>query len=100
MRATLLLLLLAPLLAQPPAQLTPEQVIEKAMPSVGLVLVGQTEGDTLSSVGSAVVIRENGILLTAYHVVKNAYSLQIRFKNGETFDDVKLLWMRGVMLLP
>ncbi len=41
--------------------------------------------------GAAVVVRENGVLLTAYHVVKNAYSVQVRFKNGEVFDRVQLL---------
>jgi hypothetical protein len=29
--------------------------------------------------------------LTAYHLVKDAKAVQVRFKNGETFDDVQLL---------
>jgi hypothetical protein len=72
------------------AQDSPEQVIEKISPSVASVLVG-SGGGNLFGIGSAVVIQENGILLTAYHVVKNAGEVQIRFKDGETFDDVQLL---------
>lgn len=85
-------LLAGPAFTQGPAPattLTAEQIIEKASPSVALVLVGQSS--KLEGVGSAVVVRENGILLTAYHVVKDAKAVQVRFKNGETFDDVQLL---------
>lgn len=74
----------------PAAALTSNQIIEKASPSVALVLVGKSSSE-LGGVGSAIVVRENGVLLTAYHVIKDAKALQIRFKNGETFDDVQLL---------
>lgn len=76
----------------PPAAspITSEQIIEKASPSVALVLVGKSPSE-LESVGSAVVVRENGTLLTAYHLVKGARAVQVRFRNGETFDDVQLL---------
>lgn len=88
----LFLLCIAETLAQgPPATpLSSEQIIEKASPSVALVLVGKSPSQ-LEGVGSAVVVRENGILLTAYHLVKDANVVQVRFKNGETFDDVQLL---------
>lgn len=74
----------------PAAALTSNQIIEKASPSVALVLVGKSSTE-LGGLGSAIAVRENGILLTAYHVVKDAKALQVRFKNGETFDDVQLL---------
>ncbi len=66
------------------------QIIERAYPSVALVLTGRTPGQT-AAVGAAVVVRQNGILLTAYHVVKDAYAVQVRFKSGEIFDQVQLL---------
>jgi S1-C subfamily serine protease len=67
-----------------------EQIIEKASPSVALVLVGKSSSE-LECVGSALVVRSNGVLLTAYHLIKDAKALQIRFKSGEIFDDVQLL---------
>jgi S1-C subfamily serine protease len=74
----------------PAAMLTSDQIIEKASSSVAIVLAGKSSSE-LGGVGSAIVVRENGALLTAYHVIKDAKALQIRFKNGETFDDVQLL---------
>ncbi len=67
-----------------------DQIFEKALPSVALVLVGKSPSE-LAGAGSAIVVRSNGALLTAYHVIKDAKALQIRFKNGEIFDDVQLL---------
>ncbi|HEX8924524.1 MAG TPA: S1C family serine protease, partial [Terriglobales bacterium] len=87
----LIALLFFPLLA--PAQTalpSSADVIEKVSPAIATVLAGKlpTEAD---SFGSAVVVRENGILLAPYHVVKDAKAVQIRFKNGEVFDEVQLL---------
>ncbi len=66
--------------------LSNDQIVERAYPAVALVLTGRTPGQT-----AAVVVRQNGILLTAYHVVKDAYAVQVRFKSGEIFDQVQLL---------
>src|SRR5579871_302349 len=74
-----------------PAPLTSEQIAERSTPSVAMVLTGSAPENTRVGVGSAIVVRENGVLLTAYHVVKGAYSIQVRFKNGEVFDQVQLL---------
>lgn len=71
-------------------QLTAEQIIEKATPCVALVLVGKSSS-VIDGLGSAIVARQDGVLLTAYHVVKEATAVQVRFKNGEIFDDVQLL---------
>jgi S1-C subfamily serine protease len=70
--------------------LSNDQVIEKANPSIALVLAGRSAGSS-PSIGAAAVFRQNGILLTAYHLVKDAYALQVRFKSGEVFDQVQLL---------
>ena len=83
--------LVSPLCAQAQeAVLSSDQIIERAYPSVALVLTGRMPGQT-ATLGAAVVVRQNGILLTAYHVVKDAYAVQVRFKNGEVFDQVQLL---------
>lgn len=79
------------LFAQIPEALSTDQMVDKAYPSVALVLAGRAPGQVASTLGAAVVVHSNGILLTAYHVVKDAYSLQVRFKTGEVFDQVQLL---------
>ncbi|UCF37771.1 MAG: serine protease [Acidobacteriota bacterium] len=68
----------------------PEQIVEKAAPAVALLLIGKSPTE-LDGIASAMVARENGVLLTAYHVLKGAKALQVRFKNGEVFDNVSLL---------
>ncbi len=69
---------------------SPEQLIEAVTPSVATVLTGSGTG-ALTGVGTAVVVRENGVLLTAYHVVKDAREVQVKLRNGEIYDHVKLL---------
>ncbi len=75
---------------QAPSVLTGEQVVDRVSPSVVLVLVGNGTGG-LAGTASGVVVRSDGLLLTAYHVVKNAREVQVRFKSGETYDSVELV---------
>ncbi|MFL6211213.1 MAG: S1C family serine protease [Pyrinomonadaceae bacterium] len=42
-------------------------------------------------VGSGLVVRGDGLILTAYHLVKGARGVQIRLRNGETFDRSELV---------
>lgn len=70
--------------------LTGERPFEKAIPSVVMVLAGKGDG-LLSTFGSGVIIRSDGIILTAYHIIKDATQIQIRLKNGEIYDRADLL---------
>lgn len=74
--------------AQPP---TPAQTADKSSPAVALVLASQAAGETNAASGAALVVYADGDLLTSYHLIKNAYAVQVRFKSGEVFDRVKLL---------
>jgi len=38
------------------------------------------------AVGSGIVVRGDGLLLTAYHIVRDARGVKIRLHNGETYD--------------
>jgi S1-C subfamily serine protease len=69
---------------------TNEKIAEKTSPSVVLVLTGKGAG-VLDKVGSGVIVRSDGLILTAYHVVKDATQVQVRLKNGEIYDKVDLL---------
>lgn len=69
---------------------TPEQIFAKTTEATALVLTGQG-GGRLQGVATAVVVRPNGVLLTAYHVVKDAQEVQVRLHNGETYDRVELI---------
>jgi S1-C subfamily serine protease len=88
---TLLALLLGParLFAQMPLS-SGAEVVERVAPSVVLLLAGDRIGQ-LSGAATGVAVRPEGVLLTAYHAVRDARSLQVRLHNGETYDRVELL---------
>jgi S1-C subfamily serine protease len=79
-----------PQASETPPALSGEQVVERVAPSVVLILVGERAGQ-LSGVGSGLITRPDGVLLTAYHLIKDARVVQVRLKNGETYDNVELL---------
>lgn len=70
--------------------LTGEQIVGRIVPSVAVVLVGDDSG-AVTKVGSGVFVRADGVLLTAYHLVKDAKTVQVRLKSGDVFDRVSLL---------
>ncbi len=55
-----------------------------------LVLTGIGAG-RLQGIGTGIAVRSDGVILTAYHVVKNAREVQIRLKNGDVYDQVRLI---------
>lgn len=73
-----------------PAELSSEEVIARVAPSVAVVLTGAGAG-RLSGVGSGVIVRSDGVLLTAYHVIKDAREVQVVLKTGEIYDRVELI---------
>jgi hypothetical protein len=75
----------------PAPALTPAQIVDKASPAIAMVLATQAPGETNAASGAALVVYPDGDLLTSYHLIRNAYALQVRFKSGEVFDRVKLL---------
>ena len=73
-----------------PAQLTGPEIAARVKPSVALVLAGEGAG-RLSATASAVCVSPNGVLLTAYHAVKDAREVQVRLPSGEIYDNVQML---------
>jgi serine protease Do len=80
------------LLGQPanPQALSGEQVVERVSASAVSILVGKGDGQ-VAGVASGVIIRSDGIILTANHVVKGMREVQVRLKNGEMYDQVELI---------
>jgi Trypsin-like peptidase domain len=76
--------------APPPTELSSEGVIARVAPSVAVILTGEGAG-RLSGVGSGVIVRSDGVILTAYHVIKDAREVQVRLKTGEMYDHVELV---------
>ena len=70
--------------------LSGNQIIERVTPAAVLILVGTGDGQ-LAGIGSGVILRQDGVILTANHVVKGMREVQIRLKNGEVYDQVELI---------
>jgi S1-C subfamily serine protease len=64
------------------AQDLPE-VIDRARPSVVTVIAFDKAGRPYS-LGSGCVVREDGVVVTAWHVINNAASVKIKFTDGKT----------------
>jgi S1-C subfamily serine protease len=73
-----------------PTELSSEEVIARVAPSVAVILTGEGAG-RLSGVGSGIVVRSDGIILTAYHLIKDAREVQVRLKTGEIYDRAELV---------
>lgn len=68
----------------PAEQLKPEQIYQKLLPSVMTLEVVNTEGEKF--VGSAFLALEDGIAVTAWHVIHDARSVVAKFANDDRHD--------------
>ena len=60
--------------------LSGDQVVEQVSPSAVSILVGKGDGQVAGAV-SGVIIRSDGVILTANHVVKGMREVQVRLKS-------------------
>ena len=58
-------------------------------PSVVVVKAGSN--GVVAKQGTGIVIRADGIILTAYHVIKGSPQVQVVTKDGETYDSIEVL---------
>lgn len=70
--------------------LAQDDATRRVAPAVAEILV-RTNANRFDVVGSGVFIRSDGVLLTAYDLVKGAGEIQVRMANGETYDKVELV---------
>jgi len=81
----------APAIGQTTAPaLSGDQVVERVSPAAVSILVGKGDGQA-AGVASGVIVRSDGVILTANHVVKGMREVQVRLKSGEVYDQVELI---------
>ena len=73
-----------------PKALSADQIVERVSPSAVAILAGKGDGE-VAAVGCGVIVRNDGVILTANHVVKGMREVQVRLKSGEVYDDVELI---------
>jgi len=76
--------------AQTGTEVNRGDVLHKTEQSMALIFMGDGSGH-VRSVTSGVIIRADGIVLTPYHLLKNAQEVQVRLRDGEVYDQVELI---------
>jgi hypothetical protein len=66
------------------------ELVTRITAATALILSGEGAG-RLSAISTGVVVRPNGIILTAYHAVKDAREVQVRLNTGDVYDKAVLL---------
>ena len=67
-----------------------DQILVRVSPSVVLVLAGRGDGQ-VAAVGAGLIVRADGVVLTAHHFIEGMREVQVRLKNGEVYDRVELI---------
>lgn len=70
--------------------LSGDQIIDRVSPAVVLILAGPGDGQ-VSGIGSGLLVRSDGVVLTANHLLKGMREVQVRLKSGDVYDRVELI---------
>lgn len=66
-----------------------KSAVESAVDSVVTILLA-SDGQA-NAVGSGIVVRSDGYILTPFHLVRGAYEIQVRLRNGEVYDRAQIV---------
>ena len=66
------------------------EVVARISAATVLILSGEGAG-RLAAISTGVIVRPNGVILTAYHAVKDAREVQVRLRTGDAYDQVVLI---------
>lgn len=70
--------------------LTSDEIYAKCAPSVFLISTYDVRGDAYAT-GSGFFVDANGTAVTNYHVIENAFKVDISTTDGKVYSDVKVL---------
>jgi hypothetical protein len=66
------------------------ELVARVSAATVVILSGEGAG-RLSSISTGVIVRPDGVILTAYHAIKDARELQVRLHTGDVYDQVVLI---------
>jgi S1-C subfamily serine protease len=69
---------------------TVTQIVDQYGKSIVLI-VSQKIGSNAVSLGSGFIVRSNGIIVTNYHVVRDAYPASVKLGNGDIYEDISII---------
>lgn len=71
------------------AQIDAAAIAEKCADSI--VYIELLMGGRPFSTGSGVIVRDNGVIVTNYHVIHGGDAMMVKLKNGDVYDDVSVV---------
>ncbi len=71
------------------ASLDATKIYEQASPAVVTITVLDETGK--KRLGSGVIVKPDGVIVTNYHVIRGAVSANVHLKNGDIYDEVGIL---------
>ncbi len=84
------LMLLSLLLLASQFALAQVEASRRVAPAVATILA-RNDGERFKVAGSGVFVRGDGVLLTAYSLVRGMREIQVRLANGETYDNAQVV---------
>jgi len=66
------------------------EIISRVSGATVVILSGEGAG-RLNAISTGVIVRPDGVVLTAYHAIKNAREVQVRLRSGDVYDHVVLI---------
>jgi hypothetical protein len=85
--ALLVVLCLSTFAQNPSADST---IVSRVGAATVVILTGEGAG-RLSSISTGTIVRADGVILTAYHSIKDVREVQVRLRSGDVFDQVSLI---------
>ena len=89
MKRLVILALIVFSLTQLSYALTPQQIVEKYGDAV--VLIAGIKNKEEIGLGSGFIVKETGVIVTNYHVMKGAYPAVVKLKNGDIYKDISII---------
>jgi hypothetical protein len=73
-----------------PAKLSIKAIVQRESPAIVAIYNMDSRGEVRST-GTGFIVMSEGVIVTNYHVIEGAHDAQIKLKNGEVFDKVRVV---------
>jgi hypothetical protein len=78
------------LLTQSTTKLSVKEVMQRESPAIVSIYNLDARGEVRST-GTGFIVMAEGVVITNYHVIEGAHNAQVKLKNGEVYDKVRVL---------
>lgn len=70
-------------------ELKPPEIMDQYGDAV--VLIATVSNGTEAGLGSGFIVKDDGVVVTNYHVIEGAYPALVKLKNGDIYEDISVI---------